>query len=68
MTCPTCTHGPTPCNHPLVAPFEGEPPSEQGAAVVAWCADNVRAHPKTNRVQIRSGRQCPGFGAKTETT
>lgn len=61
MTCPTCEHGPAPCGHPEVAPHEGEPPEPTGAAVIEWCAENVRWNPKTGKVQIRRGVRCPGF-------
>lgn len=61
MNCPTCEHGVTRCLHPLVAPFDGEPPSRLGSAIVDWRADHVRPASKDASAPRRGAPPCPGF-------
>ena len=63
MSCHACTHGPVPCGHPLVMPFEGEPPSQLGSRIADWLADNVR--PQEGGATVTEGaRGCPGAEAR----
>lgn len=58
MRCRHCPHGPRACNHPKVQPFEGEPPSRLGSAIVDWWID----HPQhaQGRTPGEPSRPCPG--------
>ena len=63
MNCHACTHGPVPCGHPLVMPFEGEPPSQLGSRIADWLADNVV--PAKGRAKVRrEARGCLGMEEK----
>lgn len=64
MTCPTCTFGGSCCTHPLVAPFDGEPPTRLGSAVVDWRADHVRPVSKDASASRRGAPPCPGFSGR----
>ena len=64
MSCPGCTYAPR-CGHPLVAPFEGDPPGEMGAAIVSWCAAAIVVLPCGEKSGPREDAPaCPGFNGK----
>ncbi len=63
--CPTCIHTRPDgdCGHPAVSPFEGEPPTREGCAILDWLADRdavTMRDPATGRVLVRRGSDCPG--------